>query len=87
MATTTTTTTDGRFRIVGDITVKTRAAHGAGKGPRRMDISYGSKKSANFERVSIIQARQPLTPESPYFVIEVNKCGTDKHLFCYEFVA
>lgn len=79
-----TMTTEGRFRVTGDITVKTRAA---GKGPRRMDISYGSKKSTNFERVSIIQARQALTPESPYFVVEVNKCGTDKHPFCQESIS
>lgn len=72
-----TTTADGRFRIVGDITVKSRATtHGANKG-KRMDISYGNKKSTNFERVSIIQARQPLTPESPYFIVEVHKCGKE----------
>lgn len=76
------TTTDERFRIVGDITVKKKTAPSTttlsststfSKG-KKIDISYGSKKTANFDHISIIQARQPLTPESPYFVVEIQKC-------------
>jgi len=75
---TTTTMTDNRFRIVGDITVKTKPTpSGITKG-KKIDISYGNKKSTNFENISIIQSRQPLTPESPYFLVEVQKCGKDK---------
>lgn len=80
----TTVLTDERFRIVGDITIKKKTAPSStatlartsafAKG-KRLDISYGSKKTANFDNISIIQARQPLTPESPYFVVEINKCG------------
>jgi hypothetical protein len=73
------TTTDGRYRIVGDITVKSKitTASGTHKG-RKVDISYGNKKTANFENISIIQSRRPLTPESPYFIVEVHKCGKNK---------
>ncbi len=72
---TTTAMTDGRFRIVGDITVKGKTtANGIIKG-KKVEISYGNKKTTNFENISIIQSRQPLTSESPYFVIEVHKCG------------
>lgn len=78
MTTTTTTAADERFRIVGDITVKGKAAaHGLTKG-KKVNISYGNKKTTNFENVSIIQSRYPLTPESPYFVVEVHKCGKRK---------
>jgi hypothetical protein len=80
------TTTDQRYRIVGDITVrgKSTTSHGISKG-KKVDISYGNKKTTDFESVSIIQARQPLTPESPYFLVEVHKCGKKKHQIntCY----
>ncbi len=71
----TTTTTDGRYRIVGDITVKGKTATNGIIRGKKVDISYGNKKTTNFENISIIQSRQPLTPESPYFIIEVTKCG------------
>ena len=74
--TTTTTMTDGRYRIVGDITIKSKATEHGGSRRKKVDIAYGSKKTTNFENVSIIQSRQPLTPESPYFVVDVVKCGT-----------
>lgn len=72
----TTTATDPRYRIVGDITVKTgkTAVSGRTKG-RKVDISYGNRKTTNFDNISIIQSRHPLTPESPYFLVEVHKCG------------
>jgi hypothetical protein len=70
-----TSTAELRYRIVGDITVKGKSgASGANKG-KKTDISYGNKKATNYENISIIQSRQPLTPESPYFVVEVHKCG------------
>lgn len=70
-------TTDTRYRIVGDITIKGNATtNGIGKG-KRVDISYGNKKT-NFETTAIIQSLQILTPESPYFLVEVHKCGKHK---------
>jgi hypothetical protein len=77
----TTTMTDGRYRIVGDITIRGKTtAHGVIQG-KKVDISYGSKKTTNFESISIIQSRRPLSPESPYFVVEVQKCGKRKFSF------
>lgn len=85
---TTNMTTDGRYRIVGDITVKTgkTTASGRSKG-KKVDISYGNKKTTNYDNISIIQSRHPLTPESPYFVVEVHKCGTInlQHIFIFTF--
>jgi hypothetical protein len=73
------TTTNQRYRILGDITVRSKSTHGHGttRG-KKVDISYGNKKTADFETVSIIQSRQPLTPQSPYFLVEVHKCGKNK---------
>jgi len=73
------TTTNQRYRIVGDITVRSKSTpgHGTIRG-KKVDISYGHKKTADFESVSIIQSRQPLTPQSPYFLVEVHKCGKNK---------
>jgi hypothetical protein len=79
--TTTTTMTDGRYRIAGDITIRGKTTgYGITKG-RKVDISYGHKKPTNFETISIIQSRRPLSPESPYFVVEVQKCGKRKISF------
>jgi hypothetical protein len=78
----TTTTTDGRYRILGDITVKSKTTAGISKG-KKVDISYGNKKTTNFDNISIIQTRRPLTPESPYFLVEVQKCGKTK-IFLFE---
>jgi hypothetical protein len=82
---TTTTTTDGRYRIVGDITIKggkPTTPYGRTKG-KKVDLSYGSNKQTNFDYVSIIQSLQPLTPESPYFLVDVRKCGKKKNTFRY----
>jgi hypothetical protein len=78
--------TDTIYRIVGDITIKNKSPT---DGRRKIDISYGNKKTTNFDKVAIIQARQPLTPDAPYFLIEVQKCGKilctnsikNKHMF------
>jgi hypothetical protein len=70
-----TTATEIRYRIVGDIVVKGKTASGAANKGKKIDISYGNKKTTNFENISIIQSRLPLTPESPYFIVEVHKCG------------
>ena len=66
------------YRIVGDIYFKGKTVTNGKLRGRKVDISYGSKKTTNFDNIAIIQARQPLTPESPYFVIEVHKCGKEK---------
>jgi hypothetical protein len=72
---TTMATSDSHYRIVGDITVKGKTStHGMQRG-KKVDISYGNKKTTNFENVSIIQTRQPLTCESPYFLVELVRCG------------
>ncbi|UJR28669.1 hypothetical protein I4U23_009898 [Adineta vaga] len=73
------TTTDQRYRIVGDVTVrgKTSTATSAFSKGKKVEIIYGNKKTTDFDNVSIIQSRQPLTPESPYFVVEVYKCDPD----------
>lgn len=77
------TTTDARYRIVGDIAIKGKAAaNGIIKG-KKVEISYGSKKTANFDNISIVQLLQPLTPESPYFLVEVHRCGMYDVIFVF----
>jgi hypothetical protein len=75
------TTTDTYYRIVGDLTVKGKTATNGITRGKKVDISYGNKKTTNFENISIIQSRQPLTPESPYFIVEVHKCGKKNHIY------
>ncbi|CAF4700344.1 unnamed protein product, partial [Rotaria magnacalcarata] len=67
-------TTDTRYRIVGDITIKGKTTTNGIIRGKKIEISYGNKKATNFETVSILQSLQPLIPESPYFVVEVHKC-------------
>ena len=72
---TTATAADRHYRVVGDLSVKGKTTnHGLIKG-KKVEISYGNKKTTNFDSVSIIQARQPMTPKAPYFLVEVHKCG------------
>jgi hypothetical protein len=67
--------TDTIYRVVGDITIKSiSSTDGISKG-RKVEISYGNKKSTNLDKVAIVQSRQPLTCETPFFLIEVHKCG------------
>ena len=70
------TTLDQRYRIVGDIVLRGKAS-GLSRG-KKVEIVYGNKKTTDFDTVSIIQSRRPLTPQSPYFVVEVYKCGMSK---------
>jgi len=67
--------TDIRYRITGDIIIKSKTPASGRKKEKKVDISYGTTNTTNFENVAIIQTRQPLTPESPYFLLEVQKCG------------
>jgi hypothetical protein len=67
--------TDIRYRITGDIIIKSKTPKSGRKKGKKVDISYGTTNTTNFENVAIIQTRQPLTPESPYFLLEVQKCG------------
>lgn len=67
------------YRIVGDINVKGKQPNNGRTRGKKVEISYGNRKTTNFENIAIIQCRQPLNPESPYFVVEVQKCGM--HLF------
>jgi hypothetical protein len=71
-------TTDARYRIIGDITIKSKTPISKGK---KVEISYGNKDTTSFDNVAIIQTRQPLTPESPYFLIEIQKCGKNDQIF------
>ncbi|CAF1377156.1 unnamed protein product, partial [Didymodactylos carnosus] len=61
---------DHRFRIVGDVSMKTKSIMKA----RKVEINYGKKNS---EELGIIQIREPLTTELPYFLVHVTKCDPD----------
>ena len=79
------TTTDVHYRILGDITVKGKAATQGFIRGKKVDISYGNKKTTNFDKIAVIQARQPVTPESPYFLVEVHKCGKIKSIVLFNY--
>ena len=67
--------TDAKYRIVGDITVRSKTSTDqAGKG-KPVTVSYGTNKRTNLNHVAIIQLRQSCAPDSPYFSIEVHRCG------------
>ena len=68
-------TTDSYYRTVGDVTIKNKTSTNGTNTGRKVEISYGNKKTTNFDSVAIIQSRQPLTPDAPYFIVEIQKCG------------
>ncbi|CAF4058119.1 unnamed protein product [Rotaria sordida] len=66
-------TTNTHYRIIGDIRIKKKVSTtGKSKG-RKVDITYG-KNETNFDDIAIIQKQELLTPNTPYFVVEVHKC-------------
>jgi len=67
--------TDMPYRIVGDIIINAKTPASGRNKRKKVDISYGTKNTTNFDNVAIIQAHQPLTSEAPYFFLEVQKCG------------
>jgi hypothetical protein len=60
---------------VGDIIINSKTPASGRSTRKKVDISYGTKNTTNLDNVAIIQARQPLTSEAPYFFLEVQKCG------------
>lgn len=64
-----------RHRIVGDIRVKNRAPKGGRNRERRVEISYLNEKTTDLDNIAIIQPHRLLTPEAPYFLLEVKECG------------
>lgn len=68
--------TDGFYRLVGDVRIKGKSSsHGLSKG-EKVDISYGLDRSTNPQQIAIVQRCQPLTPERPFFLVEIQECGT-----------
>ena len=67
-------TTGAKYRVTGDIILRTKASTKGVDRDRRVDVYYGNTKT-NFDDVAIVQRRRPLTPTTPYFVVEVQKCG------------
>lgn len=80
--------TDTTYRITGDIIIKNKIAAttttNKQKG-KKIELSYGSTRTTNFDNVAIIQTRKPLTPKSPYFLLEVQKCGKMKKKSSFSF--
>lgn len=68
-------TSESHFRIIGDVVIKNKTTTNKKLKGKRIEISYGSEKMTNLNDIAIIQARQALTPNAPYFYLEVNKCG------------
>lgn len=66
--------TDTPYRIVGNITVKNKASRYTITKGKPTKISYGIGET-NFDDVAIIQSRETLTSQAPYFLVEVQKCG------------
>jgi hypothetical protein len=73
--------TDTCYRIIGDIIIKNKSLKNGISQVKKVDISYGNKKSTNFDNIGIIQTRQPLTSNTPYFLVEVRNCG--KMILCH----
>jgi hypothetical protein len=68
-------TTNTRYRITGDIIIKSKTTTGRRNKGKKVEISYGNEKTTNLDNVAIIQTHQPLTSEAPYFLLEILKCG------------
>ena len=68
-------TTETRYRITGDIIIKNKTPASRKNRGKKVEVSYGTAKTTDLDQVAIIQARKPLTPEAPYFLLEVQKCG------------
>lgn len=73
--------TDTFYRISGDIIIKNKTTTTTKTGrnkTKKVQLSYGTTKTTDFDNVAIIQTHKPLTPEAPYFLLEVQKCGKAK---------
>jgi hypothetical protein len=68
-------TTETRYRITGDIIIKPKILVNGRHRDRKVDVSYANGSRTNLDDVAIIQARQPLTPHTPYFLLQIQKCG------------
>ena len=67
--------TDAMYRLVGDITLRSKTSIDQTSKRKQVTVSYGTNKRTNLNHVAILQLRQPCTPDSPYFSIEVHRCG------------
>ena len=68
--------TDGFYRLMGDVRIKGKlSSNGLAKG-EKVDISYGLERSTSPQQIAIVQQCQPLTVERPYFLVEIQECGT-----------
>lgn len=68
-------TTETPYRITGDVIIKSKIPVKGKLRDRKVNVSYANEKTTDLENVAIIQARQPLTPKMPYFLIEIQRCG------------
>jgi hypothetical protein len=67
--------TETRYRILGDIIINSKTPASRRTKEKKVDISYGSRKTTNLDNVAVIQTCRPLTSETPYFFLEVQQCG------------
>ena len=67
--------TDGFYRLVGDVRIKGKSSTNALAKGDKVDISYGVDRSTNPQQVAIVQRCQPLTPARPFFLVEIQECG------------
>lgn len=65
--------TQSDYRIVGDIKV-TKKTPMKSVSKNKVDVAYGGL-GRDFNDVAIIQTRKPLTPDAPYFLVNIHKCG------------
>lgn len=68
-------TSERRYRIVGDIRVKNKLPTKGRKRERQIEISYINERTTDLDSIAIIQPNRLLTPETPYFFLQVKECG------------
>ena len=68
-------TTETPYRIIGDVIIKPKISVNGKHKDRKVEISYANQKTTDLENVAIIQSRQLLTPRTPYFLVEIQRCG------------
>ena len=80
-------TSERRYRIIGDIRVKSKTPPSGRKRERNVEISYINERTTDLDSIAIIQPRRLLTPDTPYFFLEVKECGKIiVHLLDHHFV-
>lgn len=79
-------TSEKRYRIIGDIRVKGKTPPNGRKRERKVEISYINQRTTDLDSIAIIQPRRLLTPDAPYFFLEVKECGKIIILLDHHFV-